>query len=337
MALVITSAEAASPPCLYCRSESFQPLYDDVRDRLGYVPGVWSFVRCNGCGSAHLRPFPNARDVPSFYPPVYTFSPDLARTFLKRALSTLEYQLFFRPLYRAQARLVDRYTRRRTDAPGKLLDIGCGMGLRLLEFRKLGYEVHGMDFDEASVDYLRKTLGIPAVATDIGGLTDRYPRGSFDAITAFYVLEHMVDVEHALRQCLALLKPGGWFAGAVPLIDSLQAKLLRGRNVNVREAPRHISIPTQHALRQLACSTGYSAESLRLLPERISSCSASASLSLVPDCSTTNVYGSRRIFGLTARVIGALGVLALLPLVAVENLVVRKPVMGIFLAQKPLS
>src|SRR5215217_2060933 len=118
MATLVRSAVAGSPPCLYCGGESFQPLYDDVHDRLGYVPGVWSFVRCNDCGSANLRPFPNAQDVPAFYPPVYTFSPDLAQSFLKRGLSSLEYQLFFRPLYRAQVRVIDRYTRPSTGTAG---------------------------------------------------------------------------------------------------------------------------------------------------------------------------------------------------------------------------
>jgi len=89
------------PACPYCGSTQFAPLYRGIRDRLGHVAGEWSFVSCSNCNSAMLRPYPEAREIPSFYPPVYTFSPELAQGSLKRLLSAIEYRLFFRPIYRA--------------------------------------------------------------------------------------------------------------------------------------------------------------------------------------------------------------------------------------------
>jgi SAM-dependent methyltransferase len=330
----LVAEQKAALACLYCGGIDFEPLFDGVRDRLGYVDGQWSFVDCRECGSANLRPFPRPEEVPGFYPPVYTFSPGLARGGLQKLLSSIEYRLFFQPVYRAQVRATDRRARAGGGRPGRLLDIGCGQGLRLLEFRRHGYDVCGMDFVPESVAALAQH-NIPGVCTDIAGLASAYEPASFDVITAFYVLEHVLSVEQALRQCLTLLKPGGWFAGAVPLIDSLQAQLLGAWNVNVREAPRHISIPTRGAIRGLAASVGFEAESIELIPDPVLSCAGSASMSLVPASSTTNVYGSRKLLALVARIAGAAGVLLLSPAVAIENFVLRRPVLGILLAQRP--
>ena len=323
-----------SPACLYCGAARFEPLYRNIRDRLGHVPGEWSFLRCRHCGSANLRPFPREEDLPSFYPPVYTFSPKLARGFLQKLLSGIEYQLFFRSVYRAQVRIIDRQVRSGGSTPGRLLDIGCGQGLRLLEFRRRGYDVFGMDFVQESVDSLA-VHNIPAVCSDIAGLASAYAPASLDVNTAFYVLEHVLDVEQALRQCLMLLKPGGWFAGAVPLEDSVQARTLGRWNINVTEAPRHISIPTQQAMRGLALKVGFAKETLDLVPDPVMSCAGSASMSLVPGSSTTNVYGAKKLLGIATRLTGAAGVLLLLPAVAVENFLLRRPVLGILLAQRP--
>src|SRR5436190_21150929 len=95
-------ADAAGPPCLYCGGSDFAPLYAGIHDRLGHVGGEWSFVRCESCGSAQLRPFPQAADIAGFYPPVYTFKPEIGASPAQRWLSRLEYALFFRPVYRTQ-------------------------------------------------------------------------------------------------------------------------------------------------------------------------------------------------------------------------------------------
>ena len=43
-----------------------------------------------------------------------------------------------------------------------MLDVGCG-GLRLLAFRRLGYEVFGTDFQPDVVEALRTRWNIPAL------------------------------------------------------------------------------------------------------------------------------------------------------------------------------
>ena len=326
----------ATAPCLYCGGTDYQPLYAGIKDRLGHVPGQWSFMKCQTCGSAMLSPTPKAVDLPAFYPPVYTFAPELAKPgTLKRWLANLEYELFYKSVYRAQIRIIDNQIRKSGSQRGKLLDIGCGRGLRLLEFQKLGYQACGMDICAESIDYLSTKHGIPGVCTDIEGLSRFFEASSFDLITSFFLLEHVVDVGAVLSAALNLLKPGGWFVGAVPLIDSTQASILGSRNVNVREAPRHISIPTRSAILDSCRQIGFAPSSLSVRADSVLNCAASASLSIIPNCTTTQVYGSHAFLGMAHRVLGALGVIALIPVAATENFVLHRPVMGIVFARRP--
>lgn len=55
-----------------------------------------------------------------------------------------------------------------------------------------------MDFQPEAVDYLRQQLGIPAVCADAAQAAKHFPPASFDVITAFYVLEHVPDVQAVL-------------------------------------------------------------------------------------------------------------------------------------------
>lgn len=325
-----------APACLYCGSNDFAPLYSGIRDRLGHVAGEWSFVRCGECESAQLRPFPLTEELAAFYPPVYTFSPELAQSRLKRLLAAIEYRLFFRPMYRAQVRLVDRQVRPRSQKPGRLLDIGCGRGLRLLDFRDRGYDVYGMDFVPDAVDYVRTSLGIPAVCTDVGGLQTSFESESFDVITAFHVVEHITEMRIAMGALYNLLKPGGWLAIAGPLLDSRQAQAFGPRWTGVTEAPRHVTIPTRQGLKRLCISAGFDPASLQVVPDAALSCSSVFALSQFPSGASTAAYGSARKWAAAARILAAGTTLLAAPLAWFENHVSRRPALGIVFARKPL-
>jgi SAM-dependent methyltransferase len=326
-------AGAAPPPCLYCSGDSCEPLFDQVRDRLGYVPGSWSFRRCRGCGSAVLVPFPRQEDLPAFYPPAYTFSPEPAQGALKRLLAKLEYRLFYHPMFEAQARRVlggvgwD-------GRPGRaLLDVGCGTGLRLLAFQRRGFQVQGMDFQPEAVQYLKERLGIPCVCTDVQGLSDHFPANSLDVITAFHLIEHLTDAQAFLRNCFHILKPGGWFVGVAPLVDSFQVRLFRARSQMVTEAPRHVTLPSQEGLRRLCSRAGF--EKVAVRPDSPLDCAALVGLSLFPGSTTHRVYAGGRLGAVLARLSAAVVTALSYPWCLVENYLLRRPAVGMIFARKP--
>ena len=142
---------SSSPSCIYCGGVQYRPLFTEIRDRLGFIQGVWSFEHCDECEAALLVPRPTSAELGNYYPDIYTFAPQVAqRSPGHRLLASAEYHALYGPMYRSQARQIARLS---GGAPGKtLLDIGCGRGLRLLELRRRGFDVQGVDFDPAAVE-----------------------------------------------------------------------------------------------------------------------------------------------------------------------------------------
>ncbi len=325
------ASSAAHPGCLYCGGRDLEPLYTGVKDRLGHVPGERTFLRCRACGSAVLDPLPRTDELPGFYPPVYTFS---ARGhgggFLRRAVAAAEYRLFFAPQYRVQVRAVTRACG--TAGAGRtLLDIGCGHGLRLVEFRRLGFAVHGLDLQPEAVEYLRTELKVPAECGDVTALPRLYAPASFDVVTAFHLIEHVPDVEQLFADVAALLKPGGTFVAATPLVDAPQVRFFGASWAGVTEAPRHVALASREGLRRACARAGFGAATF--FPDSALGCAGVVGLSVVSGSSVTRAY-SGPLRGLLARLAGGAVTLAALPWCLVENHVLRRPPLGIVVARK---
>jgi len=328
--------DPSGPPggCLYCGSAELTTWCSGIRDRLGCVPGRWGFLSCDACGSAVLSPFPPSDRLADFYPPVYSFAPNLNRNSrLKKWWSQFEREAVYRPLYRGDAQCVLRHTGGGSATGRKLVDVGCGRGLRLLAFQRLGYEVYGTDFQPEVVDYVREQLGIPAVCATIDGLPAMLDAEFFDVVTAYYLLEHVLDVPTTLRVCYSLLKPGGWLAAAVPLIDSVQSRVFRARWCQVTEAPRHVSVPSQEGLLIAARRAGFS--HARVVPDSARLSAATLALSLIPAGTTHGTYASGRWLCLASRFLGLATAAFAMPWCWVEGAVFRRPALGILFAQRP--
>jgi len=325
------AASAAHPGCLYCGGRDLEVLYTGVRDRLGHVPGERTFLRCRGCGSAVLDPLPRTDELAAFYPPVYTFSAKgHGGGRLRKALAAVEYRLFFAPQYRAQVRAVTRACGP-AGAGRTLLDIGCGHGLRLVEFRRLGFAVHGLDLQPEAVEYLRTELKVPAKCGDVTALPQLYAPASFDVVTAFHLIEHVPDVGRLLADVATLLKPGGTLVAATPLLDSPQVRFFGARWAGVTEAPRHVGLASREGLRRACARAGFG--EVRFSPDSALGCAGVVGLSVVSGGNVTRAY-SGPLTGLLARLVGGAVTLAALPWCLVENHVLRRPPLGIIVTRK---
>jgi SAM-dependent methyltransferase len=270
----------------------------------------------------------------AYYPHIYSFAPDLAQQSRpKQWWSRLEYLLFYRPMYAADARRVASHTGAARTQGQRMLDIGCGRGLRLLEFRRLGYRVYGADFQPELVDYLQREHGIQAACCDIPSLQRAFGTESFDAITAYYVVEHVLNVEELLSSCLMLLKPGGWFVGAIPLADSLQAAWFQARWSQATEAPRHISLPSKRGVCTACELAGFVNVSVTADSRHI--CAEAFALSVVPGAMASGIYGRGGWTATSARFVGMAVMLLVSPWCWTETHVFQRPAFGLVLAQKP--
>ncbi|MEX2540023.1 MAG: class I SAM-dependent methyltransferase [Actinomycetota bacterium] len=119
-------------------------------------------------------------------------------------------------LYRVRRRVFKRIVRSSgIDVDGaRVLDVGSGTGFYVDLWRSAGAgTVVATDLTEVAVDRLR-ARGIRAEEVDIGADGQIFDPGSFDVVSAFDVLFHVVDddrYEQALRNVRRLLRPGGWF------------------------------------------------------------------------------------------------------------------------------
>lgn len=107
----------------------------------------------------------------------------------------------------------------------RLLDVGCGGGKWVRHLRGMGVAATGIEpsvplyqhFLASESCFRNTTLDDPILDA----------QGPFDVITAFDVLEHVVDPRSLLRRATALLKNGGWFFVSLPDAGSLTARMMR--------------------------------------------------------------------------------------------------------------
>ncbi len=110
----------------------------------------------------------------------------------------------------------------------RVLDLGCRSGALSRHFLD-GNEVVGLDVDRVALAKAAE-IGIqPVVANAEDPLP--FPDGSFDAVVAGELLEHLRFPDAVVSEAWRVLRPGGVIVGSVPNAFRFQSRLrfLRGR------------------------------------------------------------------------------------------------------------
>ena len=95
---------------------------------------------------------------------------------------------------------------------GKLLEVGCGIGVDSVQLAKCGFDVTAVDLTENALQVARENAARAGVTIDFRlgnaeGLD--FPDETFDAVYSFGVLHHTPDIEAAVAEVHRVLKPGG--------------------------------------------------------------------------------------------------------------------------------
>lgn len=125
----------------------------------------------------------------------------------------------------------------------RLLDVGCAYGPFLSAASEAGFEPFGSDISVAAVDYVKKYLGFECVNASFLDFDSEKEFGvsQFDALTMWFVIEHVRDLGGALKQANKFLKRGGVFAFSTPSASGVSARFSRRKFFE--QSPRdHYSI-----------------------------------------------------------------------------------------------
>ena len=118
----------------------------------------------------------------------------------------------------------------------RVLDGTCGIGTQALPLALLGYDVTGTDLSHRSIERARtearsRGLQIDLEVADIRRLREMV-EGDFDAVISFdNALAHLLtdeDLDQALGNIRACLRPGGWFLASIRDYDELSVARPRG-------------------------------------------------------------------------------------------------------------
>lgn len=134
------------------------------------------------------------------------------------------YEMFydsFQKYFSSRADLLNKYAAGR----GRLIDVGCGLGIFLNEARKRGFQVTGVDLSKEAA---RKTWERYKITVEHGSFENlTIADQSSDIITCFQTLEHMNDPRRFFRKAYKVLKPEGVLLITTPNSDCFWKKILR--------------------------------------------------------------------------------------------------------------
>lgn len=204
--------------CPVCDADSYDPLF---------VKQGFDFVRCRNCRLVYVTP----RLLESATLAYYGDAADQqSMTDWLNVLANPVNQSWQIPYFQGAVDILAKLI----PPGGRILDIGCSIGLFMEIAQKSGFECVGLEPEPKSREYaLKRDLDVrPQLFSDAG-----FPSASFDAITMFGVLEHLSKPKQMLADIWDTLKPGGVVMVIVPNVYSFangtlheQARTFTGRN-----------------------------------------------------------------------------------------------------------
>lgn len=213
-----TTEHVACPVC----GESRAKILFMRRDHTYLVSShAFPVVRCRGCGMGYLQDRPTEDSINFFYPHQFYQSNHAnyeTGTVLRNKLNLLE----------------------RHASPGKLLDIGCAGGEFVDFATKNGWDGYGYEWSSTPPNY----FGSRIIYGD--NSQKAFSDQQFDAITAWAVLEHALNLQTLMTNAVSSLKPGGIFLALVTNLNSIPGRLMQQDDI-----PRHVNLFTKRSMAML--------------------------------------------------------------------------------------
>ncbi|MHB8104015.1 MAG: methyltransferase domain-containing protein [Dehalococcoidales bacterium] len=212
-----------------------------------FVVNRFRHVRCKNCGMVYVSP---------------RLKTSIINVLYNEAPYTDFYKIKLIPSidYRRNVLAVNKYNQinRYAGKPGKVLDIGSGVGEVLSVFKEKGWDCTGIEFNEFAADYSRTTFGLNILNKSI---YDIELSEEFDVIMLWGVLEHLFEPLNILKKAHRLLKKDGLLLLEVPSADSVLVRYYertQKRVDRIIEGDRHIMLFSWQSFTEMTKRAGFS-------------------------------------------------------------------------------
>lgn len=182
----------------------------------------YSYAGCPNCGLTFLNPFPSEDELSALYNSEFQLYEEDVKGFVSRFASLLA---------SSREDVVASAQRK----PGKILDIGCGLGVFAERMRERGWDAYGFEISLDVIRQAKKRLGENKVFDNWREI----PKKWFDVITLWHVLEHVQDPVDLIQKIRDSLKVDGWLIIEVPNFGSLSLQVFKKSYVH-HSIPVHV-------------------------------------------------------------------------------------------------
>ena len=215
-----------------------------------FFPGADSadlYAQCPSCLGLFLHPHPEKQSNAVFD------GPDAA--VVQQALEIQRHDYFLKHLLRIEKRVGSSTENRR------LMEIGCGSGVLLKTAISRGWQADALELSPELAS-LAGQLN-PSSKITVADILDHTDGNSnYDAVMALDVVEHVLDPELMLKNCQAMLKPGGLLLIQTPNTLGLRSRTQKAR-WDMLDCSQHINLFSARGLEGLLEKTGFEVVMLR--------------------------------------------------------------------------
>ena len=240
------SAGLESIDCIFCG-----PAPSEVT----IVENGFEARRCSTCGLIFVSPRPTRERIADLY------RLDEAHLSAESHLSGAG-----SPLGRLYARHDVRQIRRHVKR-GRLLEVGAGNGNVLVEARRRGFDVYGIELNPTQAAFIRDRLGIPCYASLDEIYRDRR-EDPFDVVFHRDVLSHLFDPLEDFSRLNGLLADGGTMVFETGNLGDVDRSYFK--HVKVFQLPDHLFFFSDRSIDELLRRTGFTRVATRqysILPQ----------------------------------------------------------------------
>lgn len=229
-------------PCPLCRKKEFNDVFVKSGRRL---------VRCINDGLLMINPVPFASEIKRIYEEDYA---DADRPESERPAS-----IGYWAYVKERPQLLEYFDRKidllkkRYHVRGKVLDIGTGHGYFLEAAKERNVLAVGIDRTKQAVEFAKRQK-LRVYNTDLHHAP--FKPNTFEAVTAFELIEHVADPLVLLKDAYKFLKPGGVIMIATPKAEGYLHKIMGNHWLSFRHR-QHFYFFSEKTLSALLNKSGF--------------------------------------------------------------------------------